>query len=62
MSLGARFKFWQPVAMDWVREKRADGLGGMLLCDAIGLGKMREAIGYLLTVSCAEIACPSSHY
>lgn len=35
--------------MDWVREKRADGLGGMLLCDTMGLRKMREAIGYLLT-------------
>ena len=51
MSYSQELYFWQPVAINWLREMAASQiLRGCILGDYMGLGKTIEVIAYLLTV------------
>lgn len=51
MPLRRTFHFWQVVAIHWMICKRISGLGGVLVCDTMGMGKTWELAGMLLAVS-----------
>lgn len=51
MPMTAFFKFWQPVAIRWMMQMRRQCLGGILLCDSMGMGKTWEIAGMLIAVS-----------